>query len=422
MADQNPIVIIGAGQAGVQVADSLRSEGYRGQVVLLNDEKTLPYQRPQLSKDFLTSPQGSAVLPLRGADFYAEQQIELRQGTCARVIDPQSRSIILDDGEELGYSHLVIATGTRARELQVAGSSLSGIHRVRTMDDAHTLREKLTRGQRLVVIGAGFIGLEVAAAAVKLGVEVTVLTGDQAPMARSVSPQMSAWFHNHHLSAGVYLADGESAQSFEGATGQVSSVIGTSGRHYPADLVVVGIGALPNVELLENSGIDVDNGVLVNEYLSASAPGVWALGDCAAFPAPGSSGHHRIESVQNATDQARLLARNIIAAQEYHPLEPYSALPWFWSHQGNAKLQIAGLRSPGCTETVVLGDPARNKFSVLSFNHFDELIAVESLNSPADHMAARKILSQRHHPLMRQLAESEDFSLKVHSRALPAMA
>ncbi len=412
MTENDPIVIIGAGQAGVQVADSLRSEGYRGPVVVLNDEKDLPYQRPQLSKDFLFHATDSEMLPLRGEGFYRENQIELRYNARVRTLLPADRSVLFEDGSQLDYSQLVIATGTRARELNIPGSQLTGVHQLRTLDDARELKANLRLARRLVVIGAGFIGLEVAAAAIEMGIEVTILPGDQAPMARSVSPVISQWFQSHHLSTGVHLMENESACAFDGTGSHVEAVIGSSGRHYPADLVVVGIGAIPNVEAFEDTGLEIDNGICVDEYLHTGLAGIWALGDCASIRS-----RDRIESVQNATDQGRLLARNLVAASKGHLLEEYTALPWFWSHQGTAKLQIAGLQTQVCGAPMILGHPEKGKYSVLNFNQFDELVVVESVNSPADHMAARKILSQPF-PLSREVAESQDFALKAHSRAV----
>lgn len=416
MTDQNPILIIGAGQAGVQVADSLRAEGYRGQVAVLNPEKILPYQRPQLSKDFLTADESTPVLPLRGEDFYRENQIELLHNAAVSGIEPATHTVHLEEGGQLHYSQLVIATGTRAREMNIPGSHLEGIHYVRTLDDARGLRTELASARRIVVVGAGFIGLEVAAAAVKLGIEVTVLSGCQAPMARSVSASVSEWFSRYHRDRGVHLVDGASASSFEGSAGCVDEVISDTGQRYPADLVVVGIGALPNVEFLEGSGLELNNGVCVDDQLRTNIPGIWALGDCAVLPS-----RQRLESVQNATDQGRLLARNLVASNNLLPLEGYDALPWFWSHQGDAKLQIAGLRPHSHGEPLLLGSPENKKFSVLIFDDFDELVAVESVNSPADHMAARKILSQPL-PLTREVAGATGFTLKAHSRAVPAIS
>lgn len=404
-------VIIGAGQAGVQVADSLRTAGYRGRITLLADEQVLPYQRPQLSKDLLGMAEAEP-LPLRPENFYADNDIELIRGVTVTSIDANLRQITLATGEPLDYTDVVIATGTRARPLPVPGSDFAGVHTIRTLDDALRLRGELHTARRVVVVGAGFIGLEVAAIARHLELPVTVLAGPNAPLERVVSPAVSRWFTTHHAAMGVDIVTGQSAVAFAGDGGRVSSVVTDSGACYDADVVIVGVGAVPNVELAAGSGIAVVDGVVVDEYLQTSEPGIWAVGDCASYP-----GHpNRVESVQNAVDQGRLLAHNLLAALEGDELTRYSALPWFWSHQGTAKLQIAGLRTPDCRETVVLGKPENNKFSVLCFNADDELVAVESVNSPGDHMAARKVLS-RAIPLSRAVAAAEGFNLKAHSRA-----
>ena len=404
-------VIIGAGQAGVHVADSLRAAGYQGRITMLTDEVELPYQRPQLSKDLLAAAEADP-LPLRPESFYAENDIELLRGVSVTAIDTEARRIVLAGARVMAYDDLVIATGTRARTLHVPGAELPGVHTMRTLNDALHLRQDLRSARKVVVVGAGFIGLEVAAMARGMDLEVTVLPGPGAPLGRAVSASTSAWFAQHHRGAAVDIVDGEGAVGFEGENDRVSAVFTASGARFDADLVIVGIGAVPNVELAEASGIEVSCGVVVDEHLRTSAPGVWSLGDCAVLA--GANG--RIESVQNATDQGRLLADNLLATLNGTELTGYSTLPWFWSHQGGAKLQIAGLRTAECQNTLVLGAPEKAKFSVLCFNADDELTAVESVNSAADHMAARKILSSGI-PLTREIASSEGFTLKAHSRA-----
>lgn len=410
--------IIGAGQAGIQVADSLRAEGYRGRITILSDETALPYQRPQLSKDFLgtgTASEVPEVLPLRAGAFFTENHIDLLRGTTALSIQTDRRRIHLSTGGHLDYTDLIIATGTRARQLTVPGAHLAGIHTLRTIDDSRALRDDLANARAIVIVGAGFIGLEIAAVARGRGIDVTVLAGTTPPMARSVSPLMSDWFTGFHRDNGVDLRDAEAAVEFTGSSGRVRSVISDRGRHYNADVVVVGIGALANVEMLADSGIEVSNGVIVDEFLRTSHPGIWALGDCAVLPTGPSGAPTRIESVQNATDQGRLLARNLIASHNQTPLTPYRALPWFWSHQGASKLQIAGLCDGDSTDTLVLGEPASGKFSVLRFSSDGRLAAVESVNSPGEHIAARRLLAQAV-PVTLAEAAAADFCLKQHSR------
>ncbi|MFE7629529.1 NAD(P)/FAD-dependent oxidoreductase [Kocuria sp. NPDC057446] len=380
------VVVVGGGHAGLQVAETLRAEGYEGTVTVVVDDPHPPYQRPPLSKDYLGG-KDAAPLPLRGPRFAEEHRIDLRTGVTATGIDRQRRTVHLDTHEVVPYAHLVLATGAANRRLTCPGAELDGVHGLRTLDDAQRLSAAMTAARRVVVIGAGFIGLEFAAVAQARGLEVTVLEFAPRPMGRAVSPVTGDWFARAHLASGIDLRLGEGIERCEG-TGRVEAVVSTTGDRCPADLVVAGIGVVPSTALAEQAGLEVDNGIVVDASLRTSDPAVLAVGDCASFPSVHAGIRSRLESVQNATDQARHAARTILGRTA-----DYADLPWFWSRQGPWKLQIAGLHRPG-DHTVVRGDPTAGKFSVFCFRQ-GHLVAVESINRPADHMTARKLIHGR---------------------------
>lgn len=411
----NNIVIIGGGQAGIQLADSLRTEGYKGQITLYADEPHLPYQRPPLSKDFITENQGATALPLRAQRFFADRDVTFHPGIRITSIDRAVRSVTADDGTQVAYSALVFATGARNRTLTIDGSDLAGIHYLRTLDDATALQSELVNAKRAVVVGAGFIGLEFAAAARRRGVEVTVLEYGPRPMGRVLSEPMSDYFAQTHTRNGIDLRLGEGISAFTGTAGRISGAVGTSGAGYPADIVLVGVGVTPNTELAQEAGLATDNGIIVTTRLQTTDPYIYALGDCCSYPNVHTGAMTRLESVQNATDQAKSLAKTITG----HPTA-YESLPWFWSQQGSVKLQIAGIASSH-DETILRGDPAGGKFSIYCFRNGD-LVGVESVNSPADHMAARRLLDQKL-PLTPEQITDEDFDVKAYSKsriAVPA--
>lgn len=413
------IVIIGGGQAGLQSADSLRREGYKGNIRIVADEPGLPYQRPPLSKDYLTPGKEALPLPLRGEAFFTDNDIKLITGVPATGIDRTDRTVVLKDGTTLHYEQLILATGTRNRTLSCPGAELPGVHGLRTLADAQVLHAALPAARNVVVIGAGFIGLEFAAAARAHGCNTTVLEFAPRPMGRALTPLMSDWFTGAHQQLGIELKLSEGIDRFEaGEHGRVGTAVSTSGARYPADLVVVGIGVLPNDALALEAGLETDNGILVNAQLRTTDPNILAVGDCASFPYPAAGARIRLESVQNATDQARHAARAIMAAAQGHPeAGTYADLPWFWSTQGPYRLQMAGLADPA-DETLVLGDPATAKFSVLCFRN-GILAAVESVNLPGDHIAARKLLSGFAR-IGRREAEAEGFTLKAAAKSMLA--
>ncbi|MFC7401388.1 NAD(P)/FAD-dependent oxidoreductase [Citricoccus sp. GCM10030269] len=413
--ETDSVVIIGGGQAGIQAADSLRSGGFGGPITIVADEPGQPYQRPPLSKDYL---KGSAQkpdddggarpapLPLRGPSFFTDQNITLLTATAAVSIDRASHRVRLADGTSLSYGTLILATGARNRELPTPGMELPGVHGLRTLRDAEALGAALGSARNVVVIGAGFIGLEFATAALARGCQVTVLEFAPRPMGRAVTALLGDWFAQAHRQAGVDLRVNEGIAALEpGDDGRVGFAVSTTGERYPADLVVTGVGVQPNDQLAAAAGLDVANGIVVDANLRTADPDVYAIGDCANFPCEHAGGPFRLESVQNATDQARHVARVILGADE-----PYRELPWFWSTQGAFRLQMANIVRPD-DETIVLGDQDGASFSVLCFRD-GILAAVESVNKPADHLSARKILAAGIQ-ISRDEALAEGFSLRA---------
>jgi 3-phenylpropionate/trans-cinnamate dioxygenase ferredoxin reductase subunit len=410
MSDSS-VVIVGAGHAGVQVAASLREEGFVGAVTLLSAEPHLPYQRPPLSKAFLKGAMEADGLPLRAAQFYQDKGVDLVLGEEATYIDRSARCVELASGRRLAYGHLVLATGARQRPLVAPGIDLEGVLVLRDLTDARGLRERLGSARRIVVVGAGFIGLEIAATATSLGGEVTIVEVAPRPLGRAVSPATSDFFLEAHQAFGARILLGVGVVALHGQNGRVTEVELSDGAILPADLAIIGIGVLPEDGLARRSGLACDNGVVVNEHLETSDPLISAVGDCAIFPSPFVGFPVRLESVQNAVDQARCVARRIVGKPE-----PYAALPWFWSDQGDLKLQIVGL-SHGCDEWVVRGDPRTRAFSVFGFRG-GELAAVETVNRPGDHMAARRIISAGL-PISPEQAGSLEFDLRKLAASAP---
>ena len=380
------VVIVGSGHAGTQAAASLREEGWEGAITLLSDEKDLPYQRPPLSKAFLKGQMDHAGLPLRAEKFFVEQRIDLRLGEKAGRIDRAAKRLELASGGMLDYDHLIIATGARGRVLQAPGADLDGVFNLRMIRDAAAIKDQLGPGRRVVIIGAGFIGLEIAATALLLGGDVTVIEIGDRPLGRAVSPAMSAFFLESHQAFGAKVRLGVGVAAIHGVDGRATSVELTNGERIGADVVIVGVGVTAEDALAREAGLACQNGVVVDAFLSTSDPSISAIGDCAQFPSVWLGAPVRLESVQNATDQARAVARRLVGKPE-----PYDALPWFWSDQGDLKLQIAGL-SHGVDQWVTRGDPASRAFATFGFRG-GKLAAVETVNRGAEHMAARRLIA-----------------------------
>src|SRR5690606_20430523 len=332
---QPAIVVIGNGQAGFQVAASLRDGGYDGAIVVLGDESHLPYHRPPLSKAYLLGSVEDTGLAMRPPAYYAEKRIDMRTNVRATAIDRASKTVTLDDGSTLEYRHLVIAVGARNRPLPVAGADLGGVYFLRTLDEAHALRERINGAKKVVVIGTGFIGLEFAAAANQSGAKVAVIDVLDRPMTRALSPQMAAICTREHARKGVELLFDTQVAKLHGVDGQVQSVETADGKIIEAELVVIGIGVIPNAEIAEAAGLEVRNGIVVSDLMLTSDPDISAIGDVAAHPNAFAEGNYvRIESIQNASDQARCVAARLNGKPS-----AYNAVPWFWSDQADLKLQ-----------------------------------------------------------------------------------
>ncbi len=400
------IVIVGTGQAGVQAAISLRDEGYDGALTLVGDEPGWPYQRPPLSKAYLLGKTDDEGILLRAPSLYGDNRIEIIDSVRVEAIERPERWVRLSDGRTLDYDHLVLATGARQRPLPASGAQLDGVLDLRTLQDAKALKARMDGAKGAVVVGAGFIGLEFAAVARSLGVAVTVVEIADRPMARALTVEMSAFFRRKHEEWGVDFRFGVGLREIRGE-GRVSEVALGDGSFIDADLVLVGIGVIPNLELAQSADLTVGNGIVVDALMQTSDPAISAIGDVALHPNRFSTtGPVRLESVQNAADQGRLVASRLMGKPK-----PYDAVPWFWSDQGDLKLQMAGL-SAGHDQVVVRGDPAGDAFSTLCFKD-GRLIASESVNKPADHIATRRLL-QAHAALTPQQAADESIPLKAY--------
>jgi 3-phenylpropionate/trans-cinnamate dioxygenase ferredoxin reductase component len=404
------VVILGAGQAGFQAAASLRQAGFDGRVVLIGEEPCIPYQRPPLSKSYLAGETGLDGVWLRPEAFYAKEAIELELGETATAIDRRTRHVELASGRKFAYDHLVLATGARFRPLPVPGAEFEGVWPLRTLGDADALRPQLAEAQDAVVIGAGFIGLEFAAVARKAGVGVHIIEVTQRPMGRVVSLPLSQFYTEAHRAWGASVLLGTGVSRILGRNGRAAGVETSDGRKLPADLVLIGIGVLPNSEIAGAAGLAVDNGIVTDETLATADPAIFAIGDCANYPSRFADGRCRLESVQNAVDQGHAVA----AAIGGKPAA-FDKVPWFWTDQGDLKLQIAGLTT-GHDHAVLRGEPESRAFSVFCFGG-DRLIGVESVNRPADHMVARRLLLADPR-LSPQQAADPDFDLRAHAQSL----
>ncbi|MBV9771910.1 MAG: FAD-dependent oxidoreductase [Bryobacterales bacterium] len=386
--NSNGVVIVGAGQAGFQVAASLRQEGYEEPISLIGDEPHLPYQRPPLSKGFMTGKQDIEGTALRPLAFYESHGIDLLTSTRVTALDRSDRSVRLASGSRIRYEKLVLAVGARNRTLALKGAELDGVCYLRTDTEAAAISERLEAARDVVVIGGGFIGLELAAAARSLGKSVRVLELQARLMPRVVSPILSDFYNDLHAKQGVQISLGAGVREIAGKQGKVSHVVMSDSSVFPADLILVGIGVVPNSELARDAGLSDVNGIAVDEHLRTEDENIYAIGDCADHPNPFAGGRVRIESVQNAVDQGKCVAAAIIGRSE-----DYRAVPWFWTDQFDTKLQMAGL-SNGHGQAVTRGEPESHKFSVFYFRD-GRLAAIDSVNRPGDHLAGRKLLAAR---------------------------
>lgn len=397
---KNGVVIVGAGHAGVQAAASLREEGYDGPVLLIGDENELPYHKPPLSKTFIKDAEAKSQ-PLRGEAFYTGSAIDFRPGIRIDRIDTAGRTLDIAGGGALAFDRLILATGSRPRLLPLPGADLSGVLSLRSIADARLIRELSAQSDDVVILGGGFIGLEIAATLRAAGRNVTVVEAVDRLLGRAVAPVVASHVRQRLETIGVRILTGTTIARLEGENGHVSTAVTSTGERLPARMVIVGIGAVPNIELAQAAGLTIANGIRVDQQMRTSVPDILAIGDAASYRHWSTGGDVRLESVQNATDQARLAARTITGHTD-----SYSAVPWFWSDIGDMKLQMVGLTSGGDSH-VVLGDLADNKFSIYHYAG-NRLLGIESVNRPGDHMLGRKMLGARFSPTPQTVAEGPD--------------
>ena len=378
------IVIVGGGHGGSQIAASLRGDGYDGPLTLVTAERDVPYQRPPLSKAFLKEP-AHDLLPLRPESFYEKNAIDLRLGTEVAEIDRAGSALVLKDGSAIAFDRLALATGATPRLPAVDGAGLDGVFTLRHADDARALRTALYAANDVVVVGGGFIGLEIAGTARLLGKTVTVLEAADRLMGRVVAPEISQHFLSLHRGWGSDIRLSTAVGTIVGEGGRVVAVETASGDRIPADIAVIGIGVAPNIALAEGAGAAIDNGILVNDFMETNVPGLFAVGDCVSFDHWDLKRRVRLESVQNAVDQAKTLSATLIGKRA-----PYRAVPWFWSDQGDVKLQMVGL-SGDATESHLRGNPDDGSFSVFHYAG-ERLVAIDSVNRAADHVLGRRMI------------------------------
>lgn len=381
------LVVVGGGQAAAQAVQSSRQLGFEGAITLIGDEPCLPYQRPPLSKKYLAGEMPRERLQLKPEKFYASREVELLLGVSAEELDCSTRTLRLGDGRRMTYDRLILATGSRARRLDADGSALAGIHYIRTVRDIDALAPGFVAGRRLVVVGAGYIGLEAAAVAIKQGLEVTVLEAQSRILSRVVCPETAAFFERYHERAGVAIRCSVAVRRFGGQT-RVDSVETSTGQAFACDLVIVGVGAAPNIGLAEAAGLECDNGIAVDACAMTADPRVAAAGDCTSQPHPFVGRRVRLESVHNAVEQGKAAAESLLASPR-----PFSDIPWFWSDQYDLKLQIAGYGA-NYDETVVRGDTRNPGFSVF-YLAAGRPVAVDAVNNPRDFMVGKKLLAAR---------------------------
>ena len=381
------IVIIGGGQAGAQAIDTLRREGFSGRLVLIGDEPELPYQRPPLSKKYLSGEMAADRLLFRHRAFYDEHRVELRLGKKAIRLDPAARQVELADGEKIAYDRLLLCLGAASRRLTCPGAELLGVHYLRGLADVAPIQAGCKAAARVVIIGGGYIGLVTAATCRKMGCDVTVLEMADRIMNRVVAPAVSRYFSGEHVAHGVNLICDTRVVRIEG-TGRVERVVCADGSGHAADRVIVGVGAIATTELASAAGLACDSGIVVDEYCRSSDAAIFAAGDCTNHPSLRFGRRVRLESVDNAFEQAKTAALNLLDRQVTH-----DRVPWFWSDQFDNKLLIVGL-SQDYDSQVLRGDPAARSFSVCYLKG-RELLAVEAVNHSKDYMAARKLIAER---------------------------
>lgn len=390
------IVIVGAGHAAGQAAASLRQEGFEDDIIIIGDEAHIPYQRPPLSKAYLAGELGIERVYLRPEKFYQDKNVTVKLNTSVTAIDTAAKTVTTDSGETIAYEKLLLATGGRPRKLSIPGSDLAGIHYLRTIADVDAIQGDFGEGKKLVICGGGYIGLEVASVAVKYGLEVHVLEMEERILQRVTTAEMSAYYHQLHSGRGVHIHTSTMVSGFSG-DGRVSTVE-CGDESFPADLVIVGIGIIPNTEVVEAAGIECNNGIVVDDHCRTSATDVYAAGDCTNHPNPLLDRRLRLESVPNAMEQARVATANMTGGDKV-----YASIPWFWSDQYELKLQMVGFSSDGDTQ-VLRGDMEANEFAIFYLKD-GKVVAADAVNSPKEFMICKKLIGQAVDPAL--LADPE---------------
>jgi 3-phenylpropionate/trans-cinnamate dioxygenase ferredoxin reductase subunit len=411
LSADSTVVIVGAGQAGSEFAAELRTLGYEGRVVMVGDEAPLPYKRPPLSKGYLTGTVTADQLPIRNAAVHEKNRIEFIGGVRASSIDRVAKTVTLSNGDTIAYTRLALTTGGRARPLPLPGADLANVMSLRSVADADTIRAQLVEGRRLVIIGGGYIGLEIAAVAVKAGLHVTVLEAAPRVLARVTAPEISEFYTRVHREEGVDVRVGVQIAALTG-DGAVSGVRLVDGSTVNADAVIVGIGLIANTELASAAGLAVDNGIVVDEYGYTSDPDIVSAGDCANRPSALLGGRVRLESVPNAMEQGRHAARALMGQPK-----AYDELPWFWSDQYELKLQMCGL-SAGYDQLVVRGSTANRTFSAFYLRQ-GRIIAGDAVSQLRDFGVIKKLVAARAEIAPDRLAD-ETVALKDLAAAVVA--
>lgn len=381
------VLIIGASHAAAQTSVSLRQGGYDGAITVIGDEADLPYHRPPLSKDFLSGNKSLDDILIRPAAVYENANIEMKLGVRVSEIDPGTKSVLTDEGEHIVYHKLVLTTGARVRRLPVSGEGLDGVYYLRDTKDVRAIKANIKARRKAVIIGGGYIGLETAASLKKQGMDITVLEAMPRILQRVTAPIMSEFYKRVHTEEGVNIFEGVMASKIESIDKRLR-VQTTCNQNFDADMVIIGIGVLPNKELAEMAGLDVGNGIEVNEFCQSSDPDIYAAGDVTWHYNPMYRRHLRLESVPNATEQAKVVANHINGKPK-----PYNSLPWFWSDQFDLKLQIAGL-SEGYDDIIIRGDIYGSRSFAAFYFKGDEFLAVDAVNAPREFMMARMALSK----------------------------
>ena len=386
---QDNCIIIGASHAAAELIPQLRQSGWEGHIQVIGDEDFLPYHRPSLSKDFLAGTKDADDLLIRHKRVYTKHDVEFKLGHSVTSINRAGHTVTLDNGEVLGYTKLALCTGSRARQILLPGIELGGVHYLRSMADVMDIKRNVRDGGKAVIIGGGYIGLETAAVLTRLGMSVSVLEMLPRILARVTAPELSEFFSRIHAEEGVDIQCGMAVEAIQGcSSGHVSRVVCASGKQFDAELVIVGAGIVPNVELAEAAGLEVDNGVLVDEFARTSDPDIVAAGDCTNHPNKLLGRRLRLESVPNATDQAKSAAATICGKQR-----EYAQIPWFWSYQYDVKLQIAGLNQ-SYDQVVIRGDRSVGRSFVAYYLKEDKLLAADCINRPEEFVVAKRLLAQ----------------------------